>query len=264
VERDGRPFAMLVHDAAVLADPALVEAVASAARLTASNVALQAERRARAGEVMASRRRLLVAADGERRALEARLRQGPEERLAEVDILLAGVAGEEHLDQARVQLVRTLDDLHELAHGLHPRELVESGLGGALASLAERSPVPVELDVRVQRLPDEVEVTIYFVCAEALANVAKYASASRVKLSVEAIDGRLALRIADDGIGGADRARGTGLRGLADRVETLGGTLRLASAPGEGTELTAEIPLAADPLPRIGDEEVRERRPPRA
>ena len=264
VERDGRPFAMLVHDAAVLADPALVAAVASAARLTASNVALQAERRARAGEVMASRRRLLVAADRERRALEARLRQGPEERLAEVDVLLAGVSGEEHLDQARVQLVRTLDDLHELARGLHPRELVEAGLPGALASLAERSPVPVELNVQVERLPDEVEVTIYFVCAEALANVAKYASASRVKLSVEAIDGRLALRIADDGVGGADRGRGTGLQGLADRVETLGGTLHLASPPGEGTELTAEIPLAADPLPRLGDDEVGKRRPPRA
>ncbi|WP_053225937.1 sensor histidine kinase [Solirubrobacter soli] len=267
VERDGLPFAMLVHDAAVLADPALVEAVASAARLTASNVALQAERRVRAGEVMASRRRLLVAADRERRALEARLRRGPEQRLAEVGSLLAGVSGDAggaHLDRARAQLVRTLDDLHELARGLHPHELVEAGLSGALASLAERSPVPVELDVRVRRLPDEVEVTIYFICAEALANVVKYASASRVRLSVQATDGGLCLRVADDGIGGADFARGTGLQGLADRVETLGGTLQLASPPGEGTELIAEIPLAADPLPRSGNEEVRERRPPRA
>jgi len=144
------------------------------------------------------------------------------------------------------------------------RELVEAGLQGALASLAERSPVPVELNVQVERLPDEVEVTIYFVCAEALANVAKYASASRVKLSIEAIDGRLALRIADDGVGGADRGRGTGLQGLADRVETLGGTLHLASPPGEGTELTAELPLAADPLPRLAGDEVGKRRPPRA
>jgi signal transduction histidine kinase len=244
VEREGRPFAVLVHDAAVLADPALVEAVASAARLEASNVALQAERRARAGELVASRRRLLVAADRERRALEARLRRGPEQRLMEVEGTLAALpATDEHVARARRQLTLTLDDLHGLARGLHPRDLVEGGLRGALGSLAEHAPVPVERDVRVERLPEEFEATLYFVCAEALANIAKYARATRAELTIVATDGHVSLTVADDGIGGADRARGTGLQGLADRVETLGGTLNLASPPGQGTRLTVHIPL---------------------
>lgn len=249
VERNGLPFAVLVHDAEVLRDPALVEAVASATRLSASNVALQGEVRAQAGELMASRRRLLLAADGERRRLEVRLWEGPERRLVDVAETLAGVpppaAGQstEHMERARGLLSRTLDDLHELARGLHPRELVEAGLPGALASLAERAAVPVALDVRVERLPDEIEATVYFVCAEALANVAKYASASRVRLEVAARDGRLAVVVADDGIGGANASRGTGLQGLADRVEALGGTLKVVSPPGKGTRLTAEIQL---------------------
>jgi hypothetical protein len=243
VEREGRPFAVLVHDAAVLSDSALVEAVASAARLEASNVALQAERRARASELVASRRRLLVAADRERRALESRLRRGPEQRLVDVDGILAGLPeADEHLTRARRQLTLTLDDLHKLARGLHPRELVEGGLRGALNSLAEQAPVPVELDVRVERLPDELEATLYFVCAEALANVAKYASATRAEVYIATTDGRVSLSVADDGIGGADRSRGTGLQGLADRVEALGGTLALVSPPGKGTRLTAQIP----------------------
>ena len=188
VEREGLPFAVLVHDAAVLRDPALVEAVTAATRLSASNVALRAEVSERAGELMASRRRLLLAGDQERRRLEVRLREGPERRLHEVATTLADVPptatgqSSEHVERARDQLARTLDDLHELARGLHPRELVEAGLSGALAELAERAPVPVELDVRAERLTDELEVTVYFVCAEALANVAKYASATRAEL----------------------------------------------------------------------------------
>jgi signal transduction histidine kinase len=243
VEREGEPFAALVHDAAVLSDPALVEAVASAARLSSSNVALQAERRTRAAELVASRRRLLVAADGERRALEARLRAGPERRLVEVEGALAGLPADERLLRARTQLEGTLVDLHELARGLHPRELVDAGLPGALAELAERAPVPVTLDVHVSRLPEDLEATLYFVCAEALANVAKYARASRAHVSIGATDGAVSLSVGDDGIGGADRSRGTGLQGLADRVEALGGTLRVVSPRGQGTRLSAEIPL---------------------
>jgi signal transduction histidine kinase len=252
VEQEGRPFAVLVHDAAVLRDPALVEAVASATRLSASNVALQAEVHAQARELMASRRRLLVAADEERRRLEARLREGPERRLAGLTEALARVApggsDDEHLDRARGQLGRTLDDLHELAHGLHPRDLVEAGLPGALASLAERAPVPVALDVRVERLPGELEAAVYFVCAEGLANVAKYASASSARLEVASREGRVTAVVADDGIGGADMARGTGLQGLADRVEALGGTLSVSSPPGGGTRLAADIPLGGEAL----------------
>ena len=139
-----------------------------------------------------------------------------------------------------------MEELHELAQGLHPGELAEAGLAGALASLAGRAPVFVELDVRVERLATEIEATVYFVCAEALANVAKYASASRVELSVTIRDGRLTVVVADDGVGGADPTRGTGLQGLADRVEALGGTLNVASAVGAGTRLAAEIPVGGE------------------
>jgi signal transduction histidine kinase len=251
VEREASPFAVLVHDAAVLADPALVDAVGSATRLAESNVALQAEVRGQVAELRASRRRLLVAADEERRRLESRLRAGPERRLTSLADSLTGVAPRPgtaaggHVDRARSQLSRTVDELHELARGLHPRELVESGLRGALASLAEQVPAPVVVDVRAERLPPEVEATVYFVCAEALANVAKYASAARVELEVTAQDGRLTLVVADDGVGGADLSLGTGLQGLADRVEALGGALRVESPVGRGTRVAAEIPLGA-------------------
>jgi hypothetical protein len=243
VERDGAPFAVLVHDAAVLRDPQLVAAVASATRLSASNVALRAEVRAQAEELSASRRRLLAAADDERRRLELRLREGPQRRL---DALAPALEGDERLARARLQLARTLDDLQELGRGLHPRELTEAGLAAALAALAERAPVPVAVDVRVGRLPAAVEATVYYVCAEALANVAKYAQAATARLEVTADDGRVRLLVADDGVGGADPARGTGLQGLADRVAALGGTLAIASPLGSGTRLTAEVPLGGE------------------
>jgi signal transduction histidine kinase len=249
VEREGLPFAALVHDSAVLGDPVLVDAVASATRLATSNATLQAEVRAQVAELNASRRRLLVAAGEERQRLEERLREGPERRLANLEEALSRVRplpdGEanEHVERARTQLFRTREELQELARGLHPHELVEDGLAGALGSLAERAPVPVELDILAERLPPEHEATVYFFCAEALANVAKHASASRVELSVERRDGHVAVVISDDGVGGADTSGGTGLQGLADRVEALGGTLHVASPPGQGTRLSAEIPV---------------------
>jgi signal transduction histidine kinase len=246
VEREGARFVVLVHDAAILGDPALVEAVAAATRLAASNVALQEEVRAQLAELTASRRRLLVAADDEGRRLEARLRDGPERRLAGLAEILGRVrseADDEHVDHARNQLALTLEELHQLARGLHPRELAEAGLPGALAALAERAPVPVQVDVRVEHVPDEIAATVYFVCAEALANVAKYASAARATIDVAPRNGRLRVEIADDGVGGADSSRGTGLQGLADRVQALGGSLELTSPQRGGTRLAAEIPL---------------------
>jgi hypothetical protein len=243
VERDGAPFAVLVHDAAVLRDPQLVAAVASATRLSASNIALRAEVRAQAEELGASRRRLLAAADEERRRLELRLREGPQRRL---QALTATLDGDERLAPARRQLARTLDDLQELGRGLHPRELSEDGLRAALVALAERAPVPVAVDVRVGRLPAAVEATVYYVCAEALANVAKYAQAAAARLEVSTDDRRVGLVVADDGVGGADPARGTGLQGLADRVAALGGSLTVVSPAGGGTRLTAEVPLGGE------------------
>jgi signal transduction histidine kinase len=269
VKRDGQAVAVLVHDPAVLDDPGLVEAVAAAARLAASNAHLQAEVRAQVSELQESRRRLVRAGDEERRRLEQRLHQGAERRLVALGHVLERVSGNTsrsrtaEIERARGQLARTLADLHDLAGGLHPRALNEQGLAAALASLARRSPVPVELAVPAERLPAEVGAAAYFICSEALANVAKYASASRVVVRVTADDHAALVEIVDDGVGGADPAQGSGLRGLADRVEALGGALRLESPPDGGTRLAAELPLhgeapsrdgshrRADPPPRL-------------
>jgi signal transduction histidine kinase len=251
IDRDGQPLVALVHDPGVLEDAGLVEAVAAAARLAAVNARLQADVRAQVDEVAASRRRLIHAGDEERRRLEERLRGGAERRLSAVLDRLDHVLEGRHPDEetmakvgrAQSQLAQTLSELRELAAGLHPRELALGGLPGALASLAERSPVAVRVTAPPERLPAEIEATLYFVCSEALANVAKYASASCVDVGVTVIDARARLDIEDDGVGGADPARGTGLRGLADRVEALGGSFTVESPPGGGTHLSAELPL---------------------
>jgi signal transduction histidine kinase len=250
VEREGQPVAVLVHDPAVLEDPGLLEAVTSAARLAASNARLQAEVRARVVELAASRRRILAARDEERRRLERRLHDGAEARLEELAATLRrgrrSASGERTRDQlarAEDQLTRTLEELRRLGHGLHPRVLSEHGLADALAALAKDLPLPVDINVASTRLPQRVAVAAYFVCAEALANITKHAAAAHVAVAVTVGDGRVRVEIADDGVGGADPAHGSGLRGLADRVETLGGTLRVESVPGRGTRLAAEIPL---------------------
>jgi signal transduction histidine kinase len=253
VERDGQPVAVLVHDPAVLDDPGLAEAVAAAARLAATNVRLQVEVRAQVSELQESRRRLVRAGHEERRRLEQRLHDGAERRLVALEHVLERAAGNAsrtgiaEIERARGQLGRTLADLRDLAGGLHPRALTEHGLADALASLARRSPVPAELTVPAERLPAEVEGAAYFICSEALANVAKYASASRVIVRVTADDSAALVEIVDDGVGGADPAQGSGLRGLADRVGALGGQLRLESPPGGGTRISAELPLHGEP-----------------
>jgi signal transduction histidine kinase len=253
VEREDRPVAVLLHDPAVLADPGLLEAVASAAQLAASHARLQAEVQARVVELEASRRRVLAARDDQRRGLEHRLREGAERRLGQLADTLrrsrgsaSGTQTKEQIARAEVQLASTLEELRRLAHGLHPRELSEHGLQGALAALAKDLPIPVRVTVAGDQVPSSVAVVAYFVCAEALANVAKHAAASRVAVSVTARDGRVGVEIEDDGVGGADLGRGSGLRGLADRVETVGGTLQVASVPGQGTRLAAEIPLGGE------------------
>jgi signal transduction histidine kinase len=255
VERDTEPVAVLVHDPAVLEDPGLVEAVASAAQLAASNARLQAEVQARVEELAASRRRILEARDEERKRLEHRLHQGAGARLGELAVTLrrsrrsaSGGRTREQVTHALDQLVLTLEELRRLAHGLHPRVLSEHGLEGALAATAKDLAVAVDVRVTATHLPQPVVVVVYFVCAEALTNVAKHAAASRVTVTVTAAagDGRVRVEIADDGIGGADPAGGSGLRGLADRVETFGGSLRVESVPGRGTRIAAEIPLGGD------------------
>jgi signal transduction histidine kinase len=247
VERDGEVIAVLVHDLAVLDDPGLADALATAARLAGSNARLQAEVRAQLVELRASRRRLVHAGDEERQRLERRLRGTVQRRLTELAHALegahAGAGSVARLRFAEEQLARTLEDLRELAAGLHPREVVEGTLGDALGSLVARSPIPVELSVPDGRLREEIATAVYFVCSEALANVAKYARAARVVISVSVGEGVVRVVVGDDGVGGADPAAGTGLRGLADRIEALGGALAVDSPPGRGTRVTAELPL---------------------
>jgi signal transduction histidine kinase len=225
--------AVLVHDAAVLDDPALLDAVGAATRLAAANARLQAEVRAQVTELEASRRRLLAVGDDERRRLEESLRAGALRRLTRLDALL----GEVHADEAREQLARTASELSALAAGLHPRELVEHGLAAALEALAARSPIPVDLAMRAQHLPDDVELTVFYVCSEALTNVWKHANASRVSIAVERETSAVNIDVRDDGIGGAEP------RSLADRVDAAGGRLDIDSPPGGGTHLTARVPL---------------------
>ena len=154
-----------------------------------------------------------------------------------------GQQTKDQIARAEDQLIQTMEELRRLGQGLHPRVLAEQGLQDALTELGSDVPFRLDLNVTSARLPPEVAATAYFICAEALTNTAKHASASEVRVVVQATDSRLSVEIADDGIGGADASRGSGLRGLTDRVETLGGTLAMESVPERGTRLAAEIPL---------------------
>jgi len=245
VEEDGRRVAVLVHDPAVLDDPALLSAAGAVARLAVSNARLQAEVSARVGEVEASRRRIVAASDEQRSRLERELRDGAERRLAHVAELLPD--GGEPLAGIRAGLEAARAELREFARGMHPATLTECGLGAAVRELAERSPTTVEVAVPATRFPPAVEAAAYFICAESLANVAKHAEASRVRIGITQVNGRLTVVVADDGAGGADLSRGSGLRGLCDRVGALGGSLAVDSPPGGGTRVLAELPCECPP-----------------
>ena len=209
--------------------------------------------------LMTSRARIVATADETSRRIERDLHDGARQRLvaSALQLRAAQASVPPGLGQLRAELDRVaaglsgaLDELREIARGIHPAVLAERGLGPALKSLAGRSPVPVHLDLPAQaRLPERVEITAYYVVSEALANAAKHANPSAVQVAVEALDGVLRLSVTDDGVGGADPARGSGLVGLRDRVEAIGGTLTVQSSPGEGTRLAAELPIGADPLP---------------
>jgi len=253
IERDGQPLAVLVHDPAVLGDPDLVEAVASAAQLAASNARLQAAVQARLGELKASRRRILEARDEERRLLDRRLHNGAEQRLERLGNQLSRAQAVsvsrstvERIDRAETHLKHAVQELRELARGLHPRALSEDGLHGALVSLTKSFTIPVEITVTPMPIPAEVEAACYFLCSEGLANVVKHASASKVRVAVGSVGERITVTVEDDGVGGADPSSGSGLRGLSDRIESLGGTLEVLTEPNHGTRLAAEIPLGGE------------------
>ncbi len=249
VDDGGTPVAALVHDPAALRDEMLARSVAAAVRLALANVRLQAEVTERVRDVAASRRRLVEAGDEQRLRLREQLRGGAQQGLGDVSVELAALAAGREGEAAAAlgALVDELDaartDLARFAQGVHPRALTERGLNAALSELSDQAAVPVLLDVPDRRYPAPQEAAAFFVCSEGLANVAKHAEASGVRIAVAAIGPRLVVRVIDDGPGGADAARGSGLRGLADRVEALGGRLSIASPPGAGTRLEAELPI---------------------
>jgi signal transduction histidine kinase len=252
VERDGEPVAALIHDAALRENAELVDSVCAAAALTLENERLRAELLARLAELQASRTRLVEATESERKRIERDLHDGTQQRLVSIAMALglaeSKLAGDRRvvgpvLREARDALALALEELRELSQGIRPAILVERGLAAALDDLSRRAALPVRLNVAIaDRLPEQVEAAAYFVASEALTNAAKHSHANEVQLTTSRAGRSLILEVADDGIGGAAAGRGTGLRGLADRVEALGGTLTVSSPPGRGTTVKAEIP----------------------
>jgi PAS domain S-box-containing protein len=206
-------------------------------------------------ELAASRRRIVATADEARRRIERDLHDGAQQRLVSTVVVLKLVRAElgdtdgrvaELVDEALANAQRGMDEMREIARGIHPRILSSGGLGPALETLARRSPMPVTVDMQTDvRLPEPVEVTAYYVASEALTNAAKHAHASEVRITVDVDDRWIVLTVRDDGVGGADPSRGSGLIGLQDRVAALGGALTVHSEPGAGTVLTAQIPVSA-------------------
>lgn len=253
IERSGRRVAALIHDPA-LDDERLMRSAAAAAALALENERLQAELRAQLVEVRASRARIVEAAEQERRRIERDLHDGTQQRLVSIAMTLGlaeakapsdGDAARELIAESRAAMRATLAELRELSQGIHPGILAERGLAQALDDLVMRLRMPIELEVSLdQRLPPPVETTAYYVVSEGLTNVAKYARATTARVRVARENGTALIEIADDGAGGADPARGSGLRGLRDRVEALGGRFHLTSAAGRGTTIRAELPCA--------------------
>jgi len=255
VEREGIRVGAIIHDASLADEPGLVRAVAASAALALENERLEAELRARLDELQTSRSRLVEVSMFERRRLERDLHDGAQQRLVALSLQLGlaqrrlhdgdGTAAAAMLDAARDELARALEELRELARGIHPAVLTDRGLEAALEALAERTPLPVSLDqMPAERLPAPVEAAAYFVVAEALTNVARYAKASSAEVRIARNSGYAVVEVRDDGVGGADPATGTGLRGLADRLAALDGRLEVHSPPGEGTTVRAEVPCA--------------------
>jgi signal transduction histidine kinase len=253
IEREGAHVAALLHDPALADEPELLDAVTAAAGIALEHGRLRVELRARVEELRGSRLRMLDAGQEERKRLERNLHDGAQQRLVALSLELSQL--EERLDadpdssvrvaRARREVAASLEELREIARGIHPAVVSSHGLAVALERLTTRSAVPVSLTVDLdERLPEPLEVAAYYLVAETLANVGKYAQASSVSVRVSRSNGQVVVEIADDGIGGADTEQGSGLRGLADRVEALDGRLQVWSPSGGGTRVRAEIPCA--------------------
>ncbi len=252
VDYEGRRVAAIIHDASLEASPELVQAAAAAASLALDNERLKADLRSRVEELRASRVRLVEASNAARRQIERDLHDGAQQQLVALAVelrLLRGRVAENHdalelIDRIDAKLAAALDELRELARGIHPGILTARGLPPALESLAARAPLTVacEIDLPV-RPPPSVEVVAYFVAAEALTNVLKYAQAGLATIRAHYRDGDLVIETEDDGVGGADERKGSGLQGLRDRVGALEGELTVISRQGRGTLVRACIPV---------------------
>ena len=249
----GRRIGALVHDASLLAERDLVQTVTGTAALALENGRLEAELRARLEALQASRARIVEAGDSERQRLGRDLHDGAQQRLVSILLRLQLVhegwgkrpdTDRELVDQALEDARAAVGELRELAAGIHPAVLSQRGLAAALESLAMRATVPVELESELgERFPAAVESAAYFMVAEGLTNVAKYANATHATVSASRANGELVVAVRDDGVGGAALGGGSGLRGLEDRVGAVGGTLEVHSPAGEGTMLRARIPV---------------------
>jgi signal transduction histidine kinase len=240
---------MTVNDAHERLTPGAEERVAKFTELVATAIANTQSR----AELAASRARVIAAADNARRRIERDLHDGAQQRLVTLlaalrtmETTMPAGSGEQRAEVARIAdgLAAAVQELRELSRGIHPAVLTQGGLAPALKALRRRSPVRVTLDIRFERrLPDQVEAAAYYTVSEALTNASKHASATRVRVEVQITDGTLHLSIRDDGAGGADPSRGSGLTGLKDRIEALGGWIHIDSAPGSGTHIDVEIPV---------------------
>jgi signal transduction histidine kinase len=265
VERDGRRVAAIIHDAELATGPELVNAAAAGAALAIDNERLKANLRARVEELRVSRVRIVEAQDHARRRIERDLHDGAQQQLVSLSLdlrllkskLNGNEAAAETVDALSEKLATALAELRELARGIHPVILTERGLVPAVAALAQRAPVPVEANISIHdRLTPAIESAAYFVVAEALTNVAKYAQAENVIVDLRRQNEQVTVIVEDDGVGGADIETGTGLRGLIDRLSALDGTLELETPDGGGTRLIARIPCTAgDLVADVNDDE---------
>ncbi|WP_146605241.1 sensor histidine kinase [Jiangella anatolica] len=254
IDRDDEPIAALLHDRALREDPGLVAAATAVLRLAVENERLAGDVRHQLEEVRASRARLVEAAEAERRRIERNLHDGAQQRLIGVALVLREARTEarrnvpdapflHRLDDTADELLAAIDELRELARGIHPTLLTDAGLDAAVTSLARRSAVAVELDIELDgRLPAPVETTAYYVVAEALANVSRHARARSATVRLRQRAAQLQVEVIDDGDGGAAPRPGSGLSGLVDRLDAVAGSLHVDSPPGCGTRLRAVIP----------------------
>ena len=253
IERDGVRVAAIVHDHALEDEPELLDAVVAAAAIALENGQLHAELKARLEELAGSRARVIEAGHKERQRLERNLHDGAQQRLIALSLELSmlekrlgdDAEARQRLEDAQREIAQSLEELRDVARGLHPAVVTGHGLAVALEQVAARAHIPVELRIDLrERLPEQTEVAAYYVVTESLTNVTKHAHATSSQVAVSRLDGRLIVEVTDDGVGGADSERGSGLRGLADRVEALGGRLRVWTPVGGGTRVRAEFPCA--------------------